>query len=165
MSPPSFAISAFHLVKDVTRRTPPPRSWPTSSATVRTSTLFSRLSFKRVLARESLSVGWRQLAMTYRRLEARGEIRGGRFVSGMSGEQFALPEAVGQLRAIRREGPRGQLISISAADPLIVAGVPDGVSKSIKATPGVVVVSNVTVEPVGMPLFTDPPVIVNSVVS
>jgi ATP-dependent Lhr-like helicase len=79
--------------------------------------------FKRVLARESLSVGWRQLAMTYRRLEARGEIRGGRFVSGMSGEQFALPEAVGQLRAIRREGPRGQLISISAADPLNLVGV------------------------------------------
>ncbi|HEV8123168.1 MAG TPA: hypothetical protein VGP80_02920, partial [Gemmatimonadales bacterium] len=79
--------------------------------------------FKRVLARESLSVGWRQLAMSYRRLEARGEIRGGRFVNGMSGEQFALPEAVGQLRAIRREGPRGQLISISAADPLNLVGV------------------------------------------
>jgi ATP-dependent Lhr-like helicase len=79
--------------------------------------------FKRVLARESLSVGWRQLAMTYRRLEARGEIRGGRFVNGMSGEQFALAEAVGQLRAIRREGPRGQLISISAADPLNLVGV------------------------------------------
>jgi len=79
--------------------------------------------FKRVLARESLSVGWRQLAMTYRRLEARGEIRGGRFVSGMSGEQFALPEAVGQLRSIRREGPRGQLISIGAADPLNLVGI------------------------------------------
>jgi len=79
--------------------------------------------FKRVLSRESLSVGWRQLAMTYRRLEARGEIRGGRFVSGMSGEQFALPEAVGHLRTIRREGPRGQLISISAADPLNLVGV------------------------------------------
>ncbi|MEP7324655.1 MAG: ATP-dependent DNA helicase, partial [Gemmatimonadota bacterium] len=79
--------------------------------------------FKRVLARESLKVGWRQLAMTYRRLEARGEIRGGRFVNGMSGEQFALPEAVSSLRAIRREAPRGQLISISAADPLNLIGL------------------------------------------
>jgi ATP-dependent Lhr-like helicase len=79
--------------------------------------------FKRVLARETLSVGWRQLAITYRRLEARGEIRGGRFVNGMSGEQFALPEAVGKLRAIRKEGSRGQLISISAADPLNLVGI------------------------------------------
>ncbi|MEO8295477.1 MAG: crosslink repair DNA glycosylase YcaQ family protein [Gemmatimonadota bacterium] len=79
--------------------------------------------FKRVLARESLPVPWRKLAMFYRRLEARGEIRGGRFVHGMSGEQFALPEAVGQLRAIRKEGARGQLISISAADPLNLVGI------------------------------------------
>jgi ATP-dependent Lhr-like helicase len=61
--------------------------------------------------------------MVYRRLEARGEIRGGRFVTGMSGEQFALSEAVGHLRAIRREQPRGQLISISAADPLNLVGI------------------------------------------
>jgi ATP-dependent Lhr-like helicase len=79
--------------------------------------------FKKVLSRETLSVGWRQLAMCYRRLEARGEIRGGRFVMGMSGEQFALPEAVGLLRGIRRDGPRGQLISISAADPLNLVGI------------------------------------------
>ena len=58
--------------------------------------------FKRVLARETGAPPWRELLMVYRRLEARGEIRGGRFVAGMSGEQFALPEAVGQLRAVRR---------------------------------------------------------------
>jgi ATP-dependent Lhr-like helicase len=79
--------------------------------------------FRRVLARESAAIPWRRLALVYRRLEARGEIRGGRFVSGMSGEQFALPEAVGQLRAIRRSEARGQLQSISAADPLNLIGI------------------------------------------
>jgi ATP-dependent Lhr-like helicase len=79
--------------------------------------------FKRVLLRESLTVPWRKLAMVYRRLEARGEIRGGRFVHSMSGEQFALPEAVSALRAVRKEGPRGQLFSISAADPLNLVGI------------------------------------------
>ena len=61
--------------------------------------------------------------MVYRRLEARGEIRGGRFVSGMTGEQFALPEAVGQLRSIRRLEGGGQLISLSGADPLNLTGI------------------------------------------
>jgi ATP-dependent Lhr-like helicase len=79
--------------------------------------------FKRVLARESSAPAWRDLLMVYRRLEARGEIRGGRFVSGMSGEQFALPEAVGQLRAIRRTERAGSLISVSAADPLNLTGI------------------------------------------
>jgi ATP-dependent Lhr-like helicase len=59
----------------------------------------------------------------YRRLEARGEIRGGRFVSGMSGEQFALAEAVERLREVRREGADGRVIVISAADPLNLAGI------------------------------------------
>jgi ATP-dependent Lhr-like helicase len=79
--------------------------------------------FRRLLLRESLSIPWRQLAMAYRRLEARGEIRGGRFVNGMSGEQFALPEAIGALRAVRREEAKGQLLSISAADPLNLVGI------------------------------------------
>ncbi len=79
--------------------------------------------FRRALLRESLTIPWRKLAMVYRRLEARGEIRGGRFVHGMSGEQFALPEAVGSLRAVRREPPAGRLISISAADPLNLVGI------------------------------------------
>ncbi|NNG15808.1 MAG: DEAD/DEAH box helicase [Gemmatimonadales bacterium] len=79
--------------------------------------------FRRLLARETNLAPWRELTAVYRRLEARGEIRGGRFVSGMSGEQFALPEAVGQLRKVRREGPTGQLIGMSAADPLNLTGV------------------------------------------
>jgi ATP-dependent Lhr-like helicase len=61
--------------------------------------------------------------MVYRRLEARGEIRGGRFVSGMSGEQFALSEAVGQLRAIRRIEGGGALVAVGAADPLNLTGI------------------------------------------
>jgi ATP-dependent Lhr-like helicase len=79
--------------------------------------------FKRLLAREAGAPAWRELLLEFRRLEARGEIRGGRFVSGMSGEQFALPEAVGQLRAIRRLGSSGRLIAIGAADPLNLTGI------------------------------------------
>jgi len=109
--------------------------------------------FKRLLEREGIALPWRVLLRIYHRLEARGEIRGGRFVAGISGEQFALPEAVGMLRAIRRAGKsteelfRGgrrppivgaefqsgladealsseeSLISVSAADPLNLVGI------------------------------------------
>ena len=73
--------------------------------------------FRAGLERENLLPPWREMLRVYRRLEARGEIRGGRFVDGFSGEQFALPEAVGQLRKVRRRTTDGTLISISAADP------------------------------------------------
>jgi ATP-dependent Lhr-like helicase len=91
----------------------------------RASTLLRRYGvvFKRLLAREPGAPAWRELLLEFRRLEARGEIRGGRFVSGMSGEQFALPEAVGQLRAIRRLGSSGRLIAVGAADPLNLTGI------------------------------------------
>jgi ATP-dependent Lhr-like helicase len=80
--------------------------------------------FNRLLARESLSVPWRELLLIYRRLEARGDIRGGRFVAGVTGEQFALPEAVARLRAVRRERESpGRLVAISAADPLNLVGI------------------------------------------
>jgi ATP-dependent Lhr-like helicase len=79
--------------------------------------------FRRLLAREASSVPWRELARVYRLLEARGDIRGGRFVSGMSGEQFALPDAVERLREIRRTKPDDRLIAISGADPLNLTGV------------------------------------------
>jgi len=78
---------------------------------------------KQLLAREADPPPWRDLLLVYRRLEARGEIRGGRFVGGLSGEQFALPEAVGQLRAVRRREKAGTLISLSAADPLNLTGL------------------------------------------
>jgi ATP-dependent Lhr-like helicase len=79
--------------------------------------------FRRLLAREPNGSPWRELTRVYRRLEARGEIRGGRFVAGMSGEQFALPEAVERLREIRRTAPDGRVIAVSAADPLNLAGI------------------------------------------
>src|SRR5206468_5785014 len=79
--------------------------------------------FRRVIAREANVGPWRDLARVYRRLEARGEIRGGRFVSGMSGEQFALDEAVARMRELRRTAASGRFITISAADPLNLAGI------------------------------------------
>ena len=79
--------------------------------------------FNRLLTRENVSVPWRDLLRVYRRLEARGEIRGGRFVAGVTGEQFALPDAVARLRAARRAPKNGQLVSISAADPLNLLGI------------------------------------------
>jgi ATP-dependent Lhr-like helicase len=78
--------------------------------------------FRSLLARESRLPPWRELAMVYRRLEARGEIRGGRFVSGFGGEQFALPEAVSLMRAVRKRGEL-QPVSVSAADPLNFRGI------------------------------------------
>jgi ATP-dependent helicase Lhr and Lhr-like helicase len=85
--------------------------------------------FRRVLVRETSGVPWRDLVRVYRILEARGEIRGGRFVSGMSGEQFALPDAVDRLRELRRSGPDGALITISAADPLNLTGIITGAER------------------------------------
>ena len=79
--------------------------------------------FRRLLTRESNAAPWRELARVYRRLEARGEIRGGRFVAGMSGEQFALAEAVERLREVRRTPPHGRCTAVSAADPLNLAGI------------------------------------------
>jgi ATP-dependent Lhr-like helicase len=79
--------------------------------------------FRRLLVRETNPATWRALTTVYRRLEARGEIRGGRFVTGVSGEQFALPAAVEQLREVRRSGRDGRLITISAADPLNLTGI------------------------------------------
>jgi ATP-dependent Lhr-like helicase len=79
--------------------------------------------FRRLVARESLLAPWRDILRAYRRLEARGDIRGGRFVGGFSGEQYALTEAVGLLRAVRREECRGELVALSGADPLNLAGI------------------------------------------
>jgi ATP-dependent Lhr-like helicase len=80
--------------------------------------------FWRLLAREADWVPpWRDLLRVYRRLEARGEIRGGRFVAGFSGEQYALPEAIGALREARRQPASGEFVSLSGADPLNLAGI------------------------------------------
>ena len=68
---------------------------------------------------------WRELIACLRRLEARGEIRGGRFIAGLSGEQFALPEAVGSLREVRRHPVTDQDVALSAVDPLNLTGYAD----------------------------------------
>jgi len=80
--------------------------------------------FWRLLEREADWLPpWRDLLRVYRRFEARGDIRGGRFVAGFSGEQFALPEAVGALREVRRKEPSGEWVSVSGSDPLNLAGI------------------------------------------
>ena len=79
--------------------------------------------FRKLLERETGLPSWRELLYVYRRMEARGELRGGRFVQGFAGEQFALPDAVSQLRAIRNKTRQGDLIAISAADPLNLTGL------------------------------------------
>jgi ATP-dependent Lhr-like helicase len=84
--------------------------------------------FRTLLQRESQLPPWRDLVRIYRRLEARGEIRGGRFVAGFGGEQFAAPDAVGRLRAVRKAEKIDELVVLSAADPLNLVGIltPEG---------------------------------------
>jgi len=79
--------------------------------------------FRSLLQREGNLPPWRELVRVYRRLEARGEIRGGRFVSGFGGEQFAAADAVGRLRAVRKLEKSGELVALSGADPLNLVGI------------------------------------------
>ncbi|WP_267127415.1 Lhr family helicase, partial [Xanthomonas sacchari] len=77
----------------------------------------------RLLEREAAWLPpWRELLRVYQRLEARGEIRGGRFIDGLSGEQFALPEAIGLLRQLRRQPGDGTWVCVAAADPANLLG-------------------------------------------
>lgn len=79
--------------------------------------------FRDLVVREPLCPPWRELLQVYRRLETRGELRGGRFLHGFAGEQFALPEAVDLARSTRRLPKSGEVITLSAADPLNLTGV------------------------------------------
>jgi ATP-dependent Lhr-like helicase len=80
--------------------------------------------FRDVLKRESLPMTWRELLIQYRKMEWRGDMRGGRFVEGVTGEQFALPEALESLRAVRRDPTVGaQDIRLSPADALNLIGI------------------------------------------
>jgi ATP-dependent Lhr-like helicase len=80
--------------------------------------------FRRLLEREADWLPpWHALLRVFRRMEAQGRIRGGRFVAGMSGEQYALPDAVSAMRAVRKQEARGELVSLSAADPLNLTGI------------------------------------------
>jgi len=79
--------------------------------------------FREMLARELILPRWREVLLALRRLEARGDVRGGRFVGGFLGEQFALPTAVESLRAMRNHPSTGEIITVSATDPLNLVGV------------------------------------------
>jgi ATP-dependent Lhr-like helicase len=79
--------------------------------------------FRELLTRETILPKWRDVLITLRRLEDRGEVRNGRFVNGFLGEQFALPLAVESLRAKRKQNPSGEVTTISAADPLNLVGI------------------------------------------
>jgi ATP-dependent Lhr-like helicase len=89
--------------------------------------------FRDLLANESAAPSWPELVRTYRRLEARGEIRGGRFVSGVSGEQYALPEVIAPLRSAGDDSD--QPIVLSATDPLNLTGRIGGTPR-VPASPG-----------------------------
>jgi ATP-dependent Lhr-like helicase len=79
--------------------------------------------FHDLIARESLAVPWRDVLWAFRRMEARGTIRGGRFVTGFSGEQYAHPDAIDVLRAVRKKPRNGERVAISASDPLNLTGI------------------------------------------
>ena len=81
--------------------------------------------FKDLLVRESGAPNWWELLQLYRRLEARGEIRGGRFISGVAGEQFSMSESIRQLRLLREAEKTDEFVVISAADPLNLVGILD----------------------------------------
>jgi len=104
----------------------PSESRPTGEVHEHLAWLFLQrygIVWRDLVVREPLSPSWRELLYVYRRLEARGEIRGGRFLSGFAGEQFALPDAVEIARAVRRAPPTRHRIAISAVDPLNLTGV------------------------------------------
>jgi ATP-dependent helicase Lhr and Lhr-like helicase len=79
--------------------------------------------FRDVVARETIAMPWRDVLWALRRMEARGTARGGRFVTGFAGEQYALPEAIDQLRSVRRRERSSEMVRVSATDPLNLAGI------------------------------------------
>ncbi|MGZ5660061.1 MAG: DEAD/DEAH box helicase [Usitatibacter sp.] len=96
---------------------------PDTEAIARTLLKRYGIVFRSMLQRESGLPPWRDIVRVYRRLEARGEIRGGRFVSGFGGEQFATSDAVGRLRAVRKMERIGEMVVLSGADPLNLVGI------------------------------------------
>jgi ATP-dependent Lhr-like helicase len=79
--------------------------------------------FRDLVAGESLAVPWRDVLWAFRRMEARGTIRGGRFVTGFSGEQYAHPDAIDVLRVVRKQARHGEIVRISGSDPLNLTGI------------------------------------------
>ncbi len=114
--------------------------------------------FRDLIARESLAVPWRDVLWAFRRMEARGTIRGGRFVTGFSGEQYAHPDAIDVLRAVRKQPRTGAQVQISAADPLNLTGVilpgpriPAIASHTVTLTDGVVATAPESGQPAPAP--------------
>lgn len=120
---PRHAAGRWSLLRDTKARGA--RQEPTIERVARQLLRRYGVAFRDLLAREALVLSWRDLLVAYRRMELKGEVRGGRFVSGFVGEQFALPEAVESLRAIRKGGgaTSGLEVKISACDPLNLAGI------------------------------------------
>ena len=79
--------------------------------------------FRDLVSRESVAMPWRDISRALRRFEARGTVRGGRFVQGVAGEQYALPDAVTALRATRNDPLDGERIVVSAVDPVNLTGI------------------------------------------
>ena len=148
---------------------PPPTGGPEAHTTPDVETqarAFLRrygIVFRRLLTHETNPAPWRELSHVYRRLEARGEIRGGRFVHGMSGEQFALPEAIERLREVRRQQPDGSIVTISAADPLNLTGILTSDERIRAATNTKIAYRDGVVMTAGEGEFVAPPTFVTSV--
>jgi len=124
---PSVDIAGrWSLIDEQPATAASPAEYPDEAAEQIAFALLDRygIVFRHVLQRESRRLPpWRQLWRIYRRLEARGEVRGGRFVSGFTGEQFAWPDAVDALRRVNRDGDEERRVLVAAADPLNLAGI------------------------------------------
>jgi len=105
--------------------------------------------FRDLLSREPLAPAWRDLLVTYRRMEARGEIRGGRFISGFVGEQFARPEAVDMLRSVRLSTYMGEEVDVALADPLNLTGIVIPGPRTSAQTQGSIVIGRI--DPAALP--------------
>jgi ATP-dependent helicase Lhr and Lhr-like helicase len=99
--------------------------------------------FRDLLQREPLAPAWRDLLVAYRRMEARGEIRGGRFITGFVGEQFARPEAVDLLRSVRRSTYMGEEVDVALADPLNLTGIVIPGPRASALTQGSIIIGHI----------------------
>ena len=120
-----WTILSHKIAKSVEKPNGVPENEEASFSESRAFQLLQRYGIvcKELLARESIAPEWRTLLRVYRRAEARGEIRGGRFIAGLAGEQFAFPEAIDRLREVKKKQPSGQIIRVSANDPLNLVGI------------------------------------------
>lgn len=123
---PRHTAGRWSLLRNAAQHSAPATRHVSAEAVARQLLRRYGVVFRDLLVRESLVQSWRDLAVVYRKLELQGELRGGRFVSGFVGEQFALPEAVEALRALRKSvngSAAGHEIKVSASDPLNLVGI------------------------------------------